>query len=65
MQKEILTMALENEKIEYIYDVDDPVIGFVSCSSLEEAREYAAKVGGDVYKAGWLNGEEISLERIP
>lgn len=47
-----------------LYEVDDPVIGFVTCASLEEAKAYAAKVCGDIYRSEWENGEEVSLTAI-
>ena len=39
--------------------VVDPVLGDVSCDSLEQATEYAAKVNGNAFRTTWYDGQEI------
>ena len=43
----------------YEFLVVDPVLGDVSCESLEQAKEYATNVKGQVFRATWCDGQEI------
>lgn len=48
---------------EYLLEVEDPVLGFVSeFTTFEEAKSYADEVGGNVYRSIWESGEKIGLE---
>ena len=50
---------------DYEFLVVDPVLGDVSCESLETAKEYAIDVQGQVFRATWYGGQEINREEIP
>ncbi len=49
---------------DYEFLVVDPVLGDVSCENLEQAKDYASKVAGQVFRATWYGGQEINREPI-
>lgn len=45
---------------EFEYVVIDPVLGEVSCESVEHAQEWSANVNGQVFCVVWERGYEIN-----